>query len=117
MKLEVSIAFHDKFDTSIEYKEGQVVEFDDIDRVNDLVHRGLCKIVDEQHLDALNRGGKVVVFRDVEYGLDVVKSALAEIGVSVAPNSKEKGVANIIDKLSGEQSEALFDALNRGEEE
>lgn len=116
MELIVCIPFCDKHDTSIEYKEGQVIEINDIERVNDLIKRGLCLLTrsNDHQADGGEKSG--ILFRDVEYDLEAVKSALVGIGVNVPPNTKEKRVQKIVDKLTEEQSESLFATLNQGEE-
>lgn len=43
-KLKVLIPFTDKNDRTVRYKEGDTVSFDDIERVNDLVARKVCRL-------------------------------------------------------------------------
>ena len=44
-KLKVLVPFTDKNDRTVHYKEGDTVSFDDIERVNDLVARKICRLV------------------------------------------------------------------------
>ena len=43
-KLKVLVPFTDKNDRTVRYKEGDTVSFDDIERVNDLVARKVCRL-------------------------------------------------------------------------
>ena len=43
-KLKVLVPFTDKNDRTVRYKEGDTVFFDDIERVNDLVARKVCRL-------------------------------------------------------------------------
>lgn len=45
VKLEVLVPFTDKNDRTVRYKKGDTVAFDDIDRINDLIARGVCRLV------------------------------------------------------------------------
>lgn len=111
MKVRVIVPFCDKDNTEIEYRVGQVLDFNDEKRCENLIERGLCEVVEES--DEQEQGG--VHFANAVYALDVVKAALAKIGVSVAPNAKEKGVTTIVEKLNEEMQKALFEELNKEE--
>ena len=43
-KLKVLVPFTDKNDRTVRYKKGDTVSFDDIERVNDLVARKVCRL-------------------------------------------------------------------------
>lgn len=45
MKVKVKMPFLDKFDNSVLYTEGQILEWDDQERIDDCVGRKLVEIV------------------------------------------------------------------------
>lgn len=97
---------------------GDVIQSDDVERINALVGRGFCVIVS---LDDTTSNAPMPVdliadsyveFRDKRYHIETVKVALSVIGVRVAHNAKERAVNNTIAALTDEQAEALAEALN-----
>ncbi len=108
MELRVKRAFKDKYDTSKAYKEGDTLHTDELNRVNDLVARGLCVITSvESNLS------EKVTFQEKEYDLNVVKNALEAIGKPVAKNAGIKGVTKAIEALSDESVTALKEVLEK----
>ena len=80
---------------------GDVIQSNDVDRINALVGRGFCVIValDSTPPAAITtnptptdeEASVTVDFRGYRYPLETVKAALGVIGVKVAHNAKEKG--------------------------
>lgn len=106
MELAVKKAFIDKNDKGKIYKVGETLHTDELNRVNDLVARGICVI------KSLERAEKVT-FQDNEYDLNVVKDALESINAPVAKNAGVKGVTKAIEALSDESVTALKEALEK----
>ena len=111
--------FKDKITKEI-INPGEKLQTDDLDRVNDLVKRGLCEItsVDYSEEDGSDTGedsgsdnAKLVEFQGATYSLDVVKAALKEIGAGVNTNAGVKGVSDKLAALSEDQIAQLQDKL------
>lgn len=86
-KLKVLVPFTDKNDRTVHYKEGDTVSFDDIERVNDLVARKICRLVFiEDDVPAATTADGIVI-GDKSYPLAAVKVALEAIGVTVSKNA------------------------------
>lgn len=110
MELRVKKAFKDKYDTSKAYKEGDTLHTDELNRVNDLVARGLCVI---KSVGAEKNLSEKVSFQEKEYDLNVVKDALETVGNPVAKNAGIKGVTKAIEALSDESVTALKEVLEK----
>lgn len=110
-----------KFNGAVEGKTlcpGDVIQSNDVARINALVGRGFCVIValdsptvaantpNDENVDAS------VEFQGAKYNIETVKAALAVIGVKVAHNAKEKAVSNALNTLNDEQKSLLTEALN-----
>ena len=73
-KLKVLVPFTDKNDRTVHYKEGDTVSFDDIERVNDLVARKICRLVFiEDDVPAATTADGIVI-GDKSYPLAAVKA-------------------------------------------
>lgn len=112
MKLKIICPFTDKFDHVTAYKAGDVLTTEDIDRVNDLVARGLCVI---ESFDDESECPAVVAFNEQRYPLVDIKEALKGIDVPVAANAGAKGVTKVLSMLTEEQTTALSKALAKEE--
>ena len=108
MELTVKKAFIDKNDKGKIYKVGETLQSDELNRVNDLVARGLCVIT-----SVGSNLSEKVTFQDNEYDLNVVKNALESINAPVAKNAGVKGVTKVIEALSDESVTALKEALEK----
>ena len=113
------IVFKDKITNEI-IQPGGTLQTDDLTRVNDLVQRGLAKIVsvdnpvlDEQGAgdNSGNADAKLVEFQGAQYSLDDVKAALKEIGAGVNANAGVKGVSDKLAALSEDQIAQLQEKL------
>lgn len=113
------IVFKDKITNEI-IQPGGTLHTDDLTRVNDLVHRGLAKIVsvdnpvlDEQGAgdNSGNADAKLVEFQGAQYSLKDVKAALKEIGAGVNANAGVKGVSDKLATLSEDQYIQLQEKL------
>lgn len=109
MELKVVKIFKDKENSTI-YKVGDTLNVEDLNRVNDLVSRGLCVITS---LDAKAENTAVVVFLEKEYDVKVVKDALVAIGVSVAANAGVNSITKKVSELTEEQALALGNILSK----
>ena len=87
MELKVIKPFHGKVENKVMNK-GDLVHSTDVERINALVGGGFCVIVSLS--DTL-------------------------IGVSLASNVKERGVANALGKLTEEQAQKLAEYLNEND--
>lgn len=113
------IVFKDKITNQI-IQPGGTLQTDDLTRVNDLVQRGLAKIVsvdnpvlDEQGAgdNSGNADAKLVEFQGAQYSLEDVKAALKEIGAGVNANAGVKGVSDKLATLSEDQYIQLKEKL------
>lgn len=113
------IVFKDKITNEI-IQPGGTLQTDDLTRVNDLVQRGLAKIVsvdnpvlDEQGAgdNSGNADAKLVEFQGAQYSLEDVKTALKEIGAGVNANAGVKGVSDKLATLSEDQYIQLQEKL------
>lgn len=113
MKLKVIKKFNGKEEGKT-LSPGDMIQCDDIDRINTLVGRGYCIIVamDNAPMPVDLITDSYVEFRGNRYHMETVKVALGVIGVRVAHNAREKAVNNALAALTEEQQEALSQALN-----
>ena len=81
--LKVLKKFQDKDNKEKIYQVGETLSTSDLDRVNNLVSRGICSIsaIKEANKEG-NKPEKISLF-DKEFEIGAVKGALAEIGVSI----------------------------------
>lgn len=91
---------------------GDVIQSNDVDRINALVGRGFCVIVALDPTPTDEEASVTVDFRGYRYPLETVKAALGVIGIKVAHNAKEKAVSNALSTLTDEQAQTLAEALN-----
>ncbi|MBD5256036.1 MAG: hypothetical protein HDS50_00175 [Bacteroides sp.] len=101
---------------------GDIIQSNDVERINVLVGRGFCVIASLGNTPAPtdpNATGEVAndyaEFQGRRYHIDTVKAALGVIGVRVAHNAKEKAVNNALSTLTDEQVQALVEALDNNE--
>lgn len=117
LKLKVIQDFRDRDNVEHIHHKGDVLTLSDLDRVNDMVSRKLCKIVSvEIPTVEAPQPNETVAFQGTSYEINVIKDALAAIGVTVAANAKAKGVENALSKLTDEQANALSETLKKEEE-
>ena len=121
MRLEVIRKFIGKEEGKV-LLPGAIVNTIDVERINALVGRGYCKIVslasESEGVPAApeNDGVDTLTIGGSEYAIPEVKEALNAIGVMVSPLAKEKGVMNVLGKLSEDEAKALLEKLNAPEE-
>ena len=115
LKLKVISDFRDRDNVECIHRKGETLSLSDLDRVNDMVGRKLCVIisVETPTPSEAPQSKEMVSFQGTSYEINVIKEALAAIGVSVAANAKAKGVENALSKLTEEQTQALNDALTQ----
>ncbi|PWB01645.1 hypothetical protein C5O23_08825 [Duncaniella muris] len=115
LKLKVVTDFRDRDNIEHIHRKGDVLTLSDLNRVNDMVSRKLCVIisVETPTPSEAPQSKEMVSFQGTSYEINVIKEALAAIGVSVAANAKAKGVENALSKLTEEQTQALNDALTQ----
>lgn len=129
MELKVIKPFHGKVENK-DMNEGDLVHSTDVERINALVGGGYCAIVslsdtpnENENIDDDNNANKDdanVVKGFISYNgkvcpTDTLKAGLAHIGVSVAPNAKDRGVANALGRLTDEQAQQLTEYLNEND--
>jgi hypothetical protein len=106
-KLKVLVPFTDKNDRTVRYKEGDTVFFDDIERVNDLVARKVCRLeafeAEKPEAAAANE-------------IAVVKVALEAIGVTVSKNAGVPAVGKAVAGLTDDERAKLAETLTASEE-
>lgn len=107
MELKALKSFRDKTNPEKTYKVGETLGTDDLDRVNDLVSRGICVIVSVGNAD----GSDMIKLFEKEFEVEAVKTALAAIGVSVAKNAGVTGVTKKLSELTEEQTKALSENI------
>lgn len=118
LKLKVISDFRDRDNVECIHRKGETLSLSDLDRVNDMVGRKLCVIVSVETptQEAAPQPKETVSFQGTSYEINVIKDALAAIGVTVATNAKAKGVENALSKLTDEQTQALSETLKKEEE-
>lgn len=123
-------AFRSVTDHKTVHSQGDTLETEDVNRVNNLVSRGLAKLVSVKTVEEgkdgtgapgdAGNGGKQegtktnsdkVVFDGKEYDPQVIKNALIAIGVAVAPNAGVNGLTKKIGEITEEQTAALKEKL------
>ena len=129
MELKVIKPFHGKVENKVMNK-GDLVHSTDVERINALVGGGFCAIVsltdtpnendnnaddDNAHKDDANVVKGVVDYNGKVYPLDTLKEGLTLIGVSLASNAKERGVAKALGNLTEEQAQKLAESLNEND--
>ena len=115
----------EKFNGKAECKTlcpGDVIQSNDVERINALVGRGYCVIVSLDNSTAPTApntprevANDSVEFQGKRYHIETVKAALGVIGVRVAHNAKEKAVNNALSTLTDEQVLTLVEALDNNE--
>ena len=124
-------AFRSVTDHKTVHSQGDTLETEDVNRVNNLVSRGLAKLVSVKTVEEgkdgtgapvdAGNGGKQegtktnsdkVVFDGKEYDPQVIKNALIAIGVAVAPNAGVNGLTKKIGEISEEQKASLVEKLS-----
>ena len=116
VKLEVLVPFTDKNDRTVRYKKGDTVAFDDIDRINDLIARGVCRLVAIEDDAPVASATNEIAIGDKAYPLAAVKVALEAVGVAVAKNAGVPAVTKALDALTEEHTAALAEVLAAKEE-
>jgi hypothetical protein len=123
MKLKVIKPFNGKAEGKT-LCPGEVIQSNDVERINALVGRGFCVIVALDDVPAAHETAPTipvevvsdyVEFQGKRYHIDTVKAALGIIGVRVAHNAKEKAVGNALSALTEEQAQTLSEMLNNNE--
>lgn len=117
MKLKAIKKFNGKAEGKKIYP-GDVIQSNDVERINALVGRGFCVIValdDTAPIPPVEVASEFVEFQGKRYHFETVKAALSVIGVRVAHNAKEKAVSNSLSTLTEAQAQALAEALDNNE--
>ena len=107
MQLKAVKIFKDKEDQAKVYKVGESLNIEDLDRVNDLVSRGLCVITSTESKTSTT---KISLF-EKEFDLSVVKEALTSMGITLANNAGVTSISKKVSELTEEQSKALSEIL------
>lgn len=116
LKLKVIQDFRDRDNVEHIHHSGDVLTLSDLNRVNDMVSRKLCVIVSvETETVEAPQPKETVSFQGASYEINVIKEALAAIGVNVAANAKAKGVENALSKLTEDQIVELSGKLKTEE--
>ena len=114
-ELKVLKPLTDKYDPEKKYKEGDPLLTDEIDRVNDLVARGICSILSVKPVaeksQADTEGSAKIQLFEKEFEVEEVKAALNAIGVNIAKNAGLPGVTKKLAELTEEQNKALSETL------
>jgi len=102
MILRVLKKFKDKNNSKKHYVAGDKIEVKEISRINNLVKRGLCELLDEEGENKVTYGEKTIDSK-------VAIEALKKIGVKVVANT---GVEKLNEKIAAltEEQEKAFDA-------
>ena len=117
-------AFRSVTDHKTVHSKGDTLETEDVNRVNNLVSRGLAKLVSVKIADA-GKGGKQggtgtvntdkVAFDSKEYDPQVIKEALISIGIACAPNAGVKSLTGKVEALTEDQKASLAEKLSETE--
>lgn len=115
-KLKVLVPFTDKNDRTVRYKEGDTVSFDDIERVNDLVARKVCRLEAFEAEKPETAAANEIAVGDKSYPLAAVKVALEAIGVTVSKNADVPAVGKAVAGLTDDERAKLAETLTASEE-
>ncbi|MDH6308035.1 hypothetical protein M2451_002554 [Dysgonomonas sp. PFB1-18] len=110
MELKVLKPFRDKEDAKKIYKVGETIEMDNLERINDLVVRGICIITAVETKENSGSSDKIV-FLEKEFEVKEVKEALVAIGITVAANAGANSINKKISELTEEQTKAITEIL------
>lgn len=110
MELKVIKPFRDKL-TQKKVNVGDVVNTDDLERVNDLVARGFCIITSVENSKQADPT-KITLF-EKEFDLKTVKDALGTMEVKVAANAGIAAVEKKIAELTEDQKKTLSETLSK----
>lgn len=120
MKLRVIKPFNGKAEGKT-LCAGEIIQSNDVERINALVGRGFCVIVALDDTPTAPETAPTipvevvsdhVEFQGKRYHIETIKAALGVIGVRVAHNAKEKAVNTALSALSDEQAQTLSEKLN-----
>lgn len=120
MKLRVIKPFNGKAEGKT-LCAGEIIQSNDVERINALVGRGFCVIVALDDTPTAPETAPTipvevvsdhVEFQGKRYHIDTVKAALGVIGVRVAHNAKEKAINTALSALNDEQAQTLSEMLN-----
>ena len=96
------------------HKAGEILETNDIERVNDIISRRIGQLVGCTHAPKPEDDSpKVVSFEGKEYPLESLKAALVAIGEKLQGNIGAAGLAKRIEALDEEKATALRNELNK----
>lgn len=109
--LKVLKKFQDKENPDKIYQAGDLLEINDLDRVNNLVARGICSIASIKEGKKEAPKPETISLFDKEFEVSAVKSALIEIGVSINKNAGVQATTNKLSELTEEQNKALSEIL------
>lgn len=109
MKVKVTTVFRDKFTHRL-YTPGEVIEFDDKDRVQDLEERKLVECLEEAKVPEEKKELKISLF-EKEFDKKALVDALKSIGVQASGNMKEETLLAKIAELDEESTAKLKEAL------
>lgn len=125
-------AFRSVADHKTVHSKGDTLETEDVNRVNNLVSRGLAKLVSVKTAEEGNDGAKgnadagnggkqggtgtvntnKVAFDGKEYDPQVIKEALISIGIACAPNAGVKSLTGKVEALTEDQKASLAEKLS-----
>lgn len=108
--LKVLKKFQDKDNKEKIYQVGETLSTSDLDRVNNLVSRGICSISAIKEANKEEKKPEKISLFDKEFEIGAVKGALAEIGVSYK-NAGVQAITNKLGELTEEQNKALSEIL------
>ena len=124
MKLRVIKPFNGKAEGKT-LCPGEIIQSNNVERINALVGRGFCIIVALDDAPTANPAttptppvevaSESIEFQGKRYHIDSVKAALGVIGVRVAHNAKEKAVNTALSALTDEQAQTLAEALDNND--
>jgi len=124
MKLRVIKPFNGKAEDKT-LCPGEIIQSNNVERINALVGRGFCIIVALDDAPTATPAttptppvevvSDHVEFQGKRYHIETIKAALGIMGIRVAHNAKEKAVSNALSALNDEQAQTLSEMLNNNE--
>ena len=115
VKLKVLVPFTDKNDHTVRYRKVDTVAFDDIDRVNDLVVRKVCRLAAIENNEPAAATADGIAIGDKSYPVAAVKVALEAIGVTVSKNAGIPAVSKAVAGLTDDELAKLAETLTASE--
>lgn len=115
-KVKMSVDWTDRIkNDGVIHKAGEILETEELARVNSILSRGIGVLDDVCIVTETSKDDseQAILFEEQSYPLDVVKTALVNIGTKLSGNIGVAGVEKRVDALTEEQLGAFRAELEK----